>query len=374
MTPTEHIKAEIRSLIRCDPWYGLMLRHFEVVETLSVPTIGVRHDGHGDNFRFQLVFNPEFIDKLDRKELQEILKHEVLHPTFHHCRKETSSMRWNIAQDCAINSLLDLGVFQGLVQKFGCYLPGEGILVDIPAGKSADWYHANLPDSVDEGSGEGSGTIDDHSQMSPEVMEKLKDIIKKTTEYIAESNQWGSVSEKTREHLRNYLSGYDWRAELEHCVGRIRDMDVISTRRKYNKRHAHAPGIIRKRVPRVLVAIDESGSVSAELWVMLANALASLSLHAEFDLVPFDFAVAADRLTRFKRGKPATFGRSLAGGTNFDAPTSYFNEQSRDYDMLLIATDGEAPAPGHCDKRRVWLLPHGRQLMFNTGERVIFAR
>jgi predicted metal-dependent peptidase len=366
------VQEAVRALIQSDPWYGLTLRHFQYVEDVSCPSIGVGSDGTGLNQRLTLIYSPAFIDTLSQRELMEVLKHEVLHPTFAHLRKETHSRRWNIAQDCAINSLLDQNVIGAICDRIGGYLPGRGELKDLPLLKSADWYHANLPESAD--TGEGEGTIDHHAPLSEEASRKLRDIIEQTTNKVAESNSWGNVSAELRQHVYNYLSGYDWQSELAHIVARTRDTEVISTRRKLNRRLAHAPGVIRKRIPRILVAIDESGSVDANMWKMLSSALATLSLHCEFTLLPFDCAVAEDKLQKFKKGHTASFGRSLVGGTNFDAPTKYFNEHSSEYDALFIATDGQASAPVECDKRRTWILPDGCSMYFPTDEKLVYVR
>lgn len=373
MTDTEKaLYLAMAKLTMHAPWFGLMLRHFKLeVAPPGFPTIGVQSDGTGLNLRMKLLYNPEFLAKLSQAELQEILKHEVLHPALSHTRKETSGIRWNIAQDLAINSLLDRSVLEPLCLRIGGCLPGVGEFKDMPEKKSAEWYHANLPDDIEQKYG---GGFDEHLQLSPEAQEKLREIIKETTDHVSQMGQWGETSAEIRSAIQNYLKGYDWRRELENIITRTRDLEILSTRRKVNKRLPHAPGAIRKRVPRVLVAIDESGSVGPDLWTMLASALASLSLHATFDLLPFDYGVAADRLQSFKKGRPATFGRTLTGGTNFDAPTAFFNEHSKNYDVLFIATDGEAPAPRECDKKRIWIVPEGRALMFATNERVIYVR
>lgn len=365
----------IEGLILSEPWYGLMLRHFKRVEAPEgFPTIGVSFEGAGINIRMRLLYNTAFIDALTAAELQEVLKHEVLHPTFSHLKVSTTGKAWNIAQDLAINSLLRRDVLEPLCTRIGGCLAGVGHFAELPSGKSAEWYHAHLPEGTEEKYGDGSGTLDVHQQLPPEAQQKLREIIKQTTEHVSQMNQWGNISAEVRSAIQNYLQGYDWRGELERIVTRTRDLEILTTRRRINKRMAHSPGVIRKRVPKILVAIDESGSVGPELWKMLASALASLSLHASFDLLPFDCAVAVERLQTFKKGRVATFGRSLAGGTDFSAPTAFFNEHAKTYDALFIATDGEAPRPVDCDKRRVWIVPEGRALAFETDERVVYVR
>ena len=98
------------------------------------------------------------------------------------------------------------------------------------------------------------------------------------------------------------------------------------------------------------------------------NKLAGL---ASFTVVPFDTEVDQSKVYEWKKGQSKKAERVLCGGTDFEAPTKWANENN--VDGLIILTDMEAPKPGRCKAQRLWLTDDrgARQPYFQTNERVI---
>ena len=107
---------------------------------------------------------------------------------------------------------------------------------------------------------------------------------------------------------------------------------------------------------------------------MLASFFAelnSLSSLAEFTVVPFDTEVDPSLVYKWKKGERKTWERVKCGGTCFDAPTRYVNEEK--FDGHIILTDMEAPKPIASKCQRMWMTDQNgkdRQY-FTTNERVI---
>lgn len=100
----------------------------------SVPTLGV-------DARLRLYINESFAAKLSHEELATILIHEVLHVLFKHFRRADAlqikshedRLNWNLAGDCAINTVLkDMGM--AFPQWKSILEDGE----ELPEGKTPD--------------------------------------------------------------------------------------------------------------------------------------------------------------------------------------------------------------------------------------------
>jgi predicted metal-dependent peptidase len=137
-------------LLMQEPFFAALSRRIDKKASTAIPTAGVRVNP--DSGQFEMVYNPNFFATLSDAHRAGVLKHEFYHLIFEHVTgrlpEEGMSKKWNFATDLAINSNLRNELPEGAL------IPGEGHFADLPVGKSAEWYFANLPDA-DEGEGEG---------------------------------------------------------------------------------------------------------------------------------------------------------------------------------------------------------------------------
>ena len=359
------------SLIMKDPYYGLFSRHFKFIESSSIAVAGVRYR----NNSLEFVYNPNFILGLSDDLLETLIRHEVLHPSLGHLENFGKwDDSWNIAADLAINSHLPKA---HVLAMNGCY-PGGPSFEDFPAGKSMEYYEPLVRKmSKERRGGNQAGLLDDHLEsdaLSSDGKDLINKIISDTLRDVKNNNLWGSVPIELRAQITAYLYGkYDWSKHLARIVGRTRCSDILFTRRKKNKRFPGMfPGSIRQYRPRIVVGVDESGSVSNDMWTAFAGKIGSLSKYASFTYVPFDSQVHASGIRDFNVGERFKIGRRATGGTNFSSITRWFNERSREYDALCILTDGEAEAPNACKKKRFWILPDGCKFNFSNSEETVY--
>ena len=92
----------------------------------------------------------------------------------------------------------------------------------------------------------------------------------------------------------------------------------------------------------------------------------SFNLHC-----PKHSEVFEDKVYVWKRGEKRRKERVLCGGTCFDAPTRYVNENS--FDGHIVLTDMMAPKPISSNCQRMWMTTkaHADRPYFQTNERVI---
>jgi len=123
-----------------------------------------------------------------------------------------------------------------------------------------------------------------------------------------------------------------------------------------NKRFPYVfPAKKVRRTAKIALSLDQSGSVDDKMLAQFFSEISVLSSIVDFDLIPFDTQVYEDKIIRVKKGKTIKRERVLTGGTDFNAPTKYVNENN--YDAHIIVTDLGAPTPGRSVCRRMWIAP-----------------
>ena len=392
-------------LLMEEPFFAAISRRIDKRASYAIPTAGVMINP--DTAQFEMLYNPKFFADLTDLERADILKHEFYHVLFEHVTgrmpADVNMKLWNIATDLAINSHL-----QNLPK--GGLIPGEPDtpFENLPRGESAEWYLANMPEfdndkgdnqsgpSSSESQGQGSSggdpsdgdsqsdgipdTLDDHSgwqECSQEVKdmakERLKEVVRKAAEEASASNRWGSVSQATRKKVMKMLdTKVDWRKVLRFFVKSSQRANRSSSIKRINRRYAYVhPGRKSNRVARVAVSVDQSGSVDDNMLSMFFAELNKLAQIAEFTVIPFDTQVDESKVFVWKKGQTKLPERVLQGGTCFDAPTDYVNNEG--FDGHIVLTDMCAPKPKPSKCQRMWMTTkeHAGRNYFSTNERVV---
>jgi predicted metal-dependent peptidase len=281
----------------------------------------------------------------------------------------------------------------------------------MPLGESAEWYLANLPQQEENeggegGSGEGSGepgeeggdsqpgengqgsgsgepgSFDDHSgweeaasgEAAVMAKERLKNAVKEAAQEAAQSAKgWGSMSGQVKKDIMKRLeTKVDWKKVLRYFIKTSQRANRSASVKRINRRYAYIhPGKKVNRQAKIAVAIDQSGSVSDSMLEAFFAELNKLASLASFTVVPFDTEVDESKVYEWKKGQNKKTERVLCGGTCFEAPTKWANENT--VDGLIILTDMEAPKPGRCKAQRLWLTDErgASRPYFQTNERVI---
>jgi len=399
-------------LLMKEPFFAALSRKIDKRASTAIPTAGVRVNP--ETGTFEMLYNPEFFEGLTDAERTAVLKHEFYHLIFEHVTgrlpEAGMSRKWNFATDLAINSHID-----NLPE--GALIPGEGHFAELPRGKSAEWYFANLPENEnkeeengdgesgegqgeqgegggsgqpgegEQGEGQGSGNgepqpFDDHSgwgeaagdNTANEIAkQRLKEAMKEATQEASKNNSWGTVSQSVRQDIIDRLSAkVDWKKVLRYFIKTSQKANRSSTIKKINRRYAYVhPGKKVNRVAKIAISIDQSGSVDDNMLALFFAELNKLAKLAEFTVIPFDSAVGEDKVYVWKKGENRKRERVMYGGTDFDAPTAYVNE--RQFDGHIILTDMCAPKPKASKCQRMWMTTpyYAKHPYFQTNERVI---
>ena len=185
------------------------------------------------------------------------------------------------------------------------------------------------------------------------LSDRLDDLVR-----MAQANHsWGSIGGKLRERiLANLHPKLDYRAVLRKFRTSILSQQRSLTRMKPNRRYGFAyMGSRRDFSTKLLFAIDVSGSMGTkelQQGFSVVNRFFNYGVPA-IDVIQFDTKITTDAMT-FRRAQHEVklTGR---GGTNFNPVFAYL-EEHRDYDGLIIYTDGYAPCPAPPQNRRTRIL------------------
>lgn len=402
-------------LLKEEPFFCELSRYLKKVPSKSIPTAGVRFDP--ESFSFDLIYNPDFFAAMPKNQQVGVLKHEFLHIALGHCTtrsvKDINAMIQNIAMDLAINSLPSMP--ENLPDI--CCFPGKREFKDLPPGQAFEFYLEEVQKIVKKmgkggkgqkgeggqpGDGEGLGQFDSHegwngsaqgqgkpgegkgseaSQASVDAANKqiaegkLRDIVQKATDAAMNdrSHGWGSCPIEAKKLILEYLSRKpDPKAVLAYFIKTSIKAEKIHRVTKLNRRFPYIhPGRAWNRRARIAISIDQSGSVSDKMLAKFFSWLNDFAKYADFTIIPFDDGVFEDQIFVWKKGQKRPPKRVLQGGTNFDAPTKWVNENK--FDGHIICTDMCAPAPGKSTPSRMWItdLACSQNPYFKTRERVL---
>ena len=173
-----------------------------------------------------------------------------------------------------------------------------------------------------------------------------------------ESNEWGSISGNLQQMIEaNLIVSMNYKKILSSFRASILSQNRELTRTRPNRRYGFDfMGSHYKFTTKLLVAVDVSGSISdKELskFFSIINRFFKYGIK-DIDVIQFDFNITAPimNLKKAKKSIKVT-GR---GGTSFQPPIDYYTAH-KEYDGLIIFTDGYANIPNNSTHRRIlWVL------------------
>ena len=155
---------------------------------------------------------------------------------------------------------------------------------------------------------------------------------------------WGSLAGDLAEHVKaSSRASIDWKKVLFGFRAQVLSQDRHLTRMKPSRRTGFDNmGSVRQFTSKLLIALDVSGSVSSEAigyFLGVVNSAFKYGITA-IEVIQFETIVTVSQTINHAMKDVIAVGR---GGTDFQAPVDYAAE--RDFDGLVIVTDGEAPEP-----------------------------
>lgn len=360
-----------KKLLINDIFYGLFLTTIEKKESKDIPLAAVGLNK--STMEFSLLINPDEWFKYSDEVKFNVLKHEGMHLTMFHLltmdRYPNSKMD-NVACDLEVNQYCDrkglpnwcifLDDFQNKYPK-----------LDLKANAGRDHYYKELMKMSEEEKEElgidekaehkwvivdGDGNKIDPNSLTEGERDAIRVQVEHTIESIVEEIQksQGHVPHEISSMIKGFVKPkpkFNYAKYIRNFVGNSTKYTIGTSKLRENQRFPGQPKVVLKPLNRILVLVDESGSVSeSELYDFL-NEIHHLSKKTDIEIRPFDTQV----MKPVKYSGKGSFERTNCGGTSFTAAVDFYNQDAR-YNSCLIFTDGHAEVPPKCGKRLLWVI------------------
>jgi predicted metal-dependent peptidase len=297
-------------------------------------------------------YNPLLFEayKLTILDVVEVLKHEYSHIILHHCWVALPDhTKDNIAADIEINQDPWVNVGKSaFIKEHACtYDKYEGLETQ----KARETYYNQLKDpdkklqgASGNGSGQDEGTpspVDGHKEWKPDP----------TTEEV-----WRRITNEVLEEAKTqgYLGG-DAIEYIEAKWQKVKPLDRIlkrivqrhfsisitegETRLRPNRRFPLLPGVRDQYGPKIVWAVDTSGSMSSKELGIILSVIRWQSKRMPVDVIQCDAGVT-DVIKNATPKKLKKVGLKGRGGTSFKPVFEHITEKYKNrIDLLIFATD-----------------------------------
>ncbi len=345
---SEDLGRAVIALIREEPFFGHLLSGINRDLSDQTETVGVSfRDG-----RPLLSVNPDFfVNELQIEgQRSAAIKHEVLHLLLDHPGRfdaeRMDQQIFDLATDLVINQLIG--------ERWP--LPPGAIQLDsfefaLPPDRTVEWYYRELLSKRDEIPEGMSPEHSDHQQWSGgdqvEAAIGRHELVRAVRDAKERAGQGFSLLPSEVQELVETLidelePSVDWRRVIRMFATSSRRTRIANTLRRPSKRYGTYPGIKVKRLHRLAVVIDTSGSIDRDsLGDFFSEVRAIWRQGSQVTIIEADSAV---RETWEYRGSapPKARGR---GGTAFDPALRWIAEAVPPFDAALYFTDGKAAMP-----------------------------
>ena len=389
LSPEDKITYAKDWIYEHQPFFSYIAMHLQTIDAkeegigMEMPTMAVRECG-------DIIYNPDFINGLDKDEIVMVLSHEIMHVAMEHLsrRIDRDPKKWNYACDFVVNALLKEAGFKvtkAVFDKDGNLIQ-NGVLYDPKYdGMSAEEVYAMLPEElVDqledfmsddcdgdcsncEGSNnqqsQGKGSCnkqklfkDEHLEADPQNEEEKKKLEEKLTEMkdrIIEAAEYARTIGKLPGSMKSYIDGIyktkiDWRHALRKYIMNtlMHDYTWSKPAKSTFVTGIYLPGI-RKEGIEVTVAVDTSGSISDEQLKQFKSEIFAIS--RSFDNITVHMLMHDTDIQEYqmiteslsKGGTKKFDGTEWAGrgGTDHRPVFDYVREKLPNTRILICLTD-----------------------------------
>lgn len=361
------------NLLISDEFYGLFFATLQKKERTDIPlaAIGVNKS----TMEFTLFLNPKEWFKYDDNIRMGVLEHEMKHLTLFHLVTELSKTNSkvnhkmdNIACDLEINQKID----KKNLPKWGVFL--EDFKKKYP---KLDWkenagrrhYYNELQKLSEEEKqdlgisenaehiwitvdGEGNITNEElTSQQKATLQAQLEGTIKQVADEMSKSA--GKLPHEINELMKGFIKPkpkFDYKRYIRNYIGNSDKFILKSSKLRENQRFQDNPKIVFKTLNKILILIDESGSVSERELYDFLNEIYHIKKNFDIEIRAFDTQVG--NVVNYKGNN--SFPRTQCGGTSFTAAVDYYNKSRNS--SCIIFTDGHAEVPPPCYKKLLWVI------------------
>ena len=391
---TESTKAEIQqatesmivariTLMMKQPFLGNLASRLILKATNEISTAAT--DGRS------LLFNPKFVNKLKKKEIEFLCGHEILHVILSHAGVDSrldgrDQKIFNCAADFCVNLML---VEQGV---------GE-LITTVPClydKKYTNWateeiYDDLMQKSDSEKSSMSGKVLDEHlkdsdetgpegTQMTPEQRQAIKDDMREAMISAAQSCEPGSVPAGLKRLISEFTEPkMNWRELIQQQIeSQVKfDFTYAKPSRRGSGMDVILPSTKKEPAIECTIAIDTSGSITNKMVSeFLSEVNGIMSMYTSFKVAVMCWDTRVYGYQEFDENNSdglLSYEINGGGGTDISCVFKYFEENEIEPKQLIVFTDmelfGSWGNPNLCDT--IWLAkgsnkvaPYGTTIKF----------
>ena len=353
------------------------------------------------DFKINMFFNKDFIDKLNDDELLGLILHETLHLSLYHNvrNKDKNGQLWNIACDLEVNSIIN---------SLGFKLPEGGLMpqkdFNLPSRLSAENYYDQIYKELEQqmqngkGKGNGSGvgisiegkcTLDSHDHWSKTeseselVKQVIDSVVKSAIEKNAQDIEKSSIKDNITSALKDasgmkkssrygnspgdFISKVKvtgngkvkWNFILNRLIRKTLSSNYLSSFKRTSRRYGElVKGKIKNhKIDNIIVAVDTSGSIDEKLHERFMEEIILIRrmFKVEIRYIQCDTEIKQDiKLKRYTDIENIEI--KGGGGTDFVPVFEYIKQKHYTPNAILYFTDGQGRYPEKSNIDTLWIL------------------
>lgn len=341
-------------------FYGYFLLQMgrEINFDISSPS-GVNFKGS----KYVIYFNPLLFLKLDIKQMETTIKHEILHIISMHlirakeCKEngKYSTIAVNLAMDVVVNQYLN-------------YLPPYSATLEwvnvnyslqLEAYQTFEYYLDKIQNELDlqdenEDGEEHDTNIDEDEyvkydqEKTHDIWDESDDIDEKTmtefTQKFVNSSQKGTLPEYMKSFIaqfKNKNGELPWNLYLKKLMGTIESnkKKTVTRRNRRQPNRLDLRGELRSHKAEIAVAIDISGSISDEEFRQAIKEVLSIIKNHNHEITIIECDREIKRIYKVKNVRDVQDRVATGGGTEFSPVFEYLN--AKKFNLLIYFTDGK---------------------------------
>lgn len=337
------------NLLVSNGFFGFLAMHLKLVEATEV---------HGQKIDTMAVdgvsmfYNPTWTLKLDERECEGVVAHEVMHCAFKHFTRRGSRdpMIWNIAGDHVINNDLT---------EAGFKLPKPNCCDPKYKGMSTEEVYDDLMKDATKITIQISGGSGGEGGMDPGQCGGVLDAPGDANKQDAVNQTWeasvraavqvaaGQNAGQIPGSLRSLIADLNrpkvsWREKTRRFVDQsmIKDFSWSRINRRSASIGCLMPGLISDRLHKLVFFVDISGSVSHDMAREMVSECAGALDEGVADQMVVAYAdTMVQHVDEFQQGDIVTCGHHYGGGTAFSNSFKWLAENHPDASCVIYLTD-----------------------------------
>lgn len=351
-------KVNLSLMEEKDNFYGYFLFQMsrEIKFDISSPT-AVNFKGA----KYVIYFNPLIFLKLNIKQMESTIKHEIHHIISMHLvrakevKDKYSTLAINIAMDIVVNQYLN-------------YLPPYAVTLGwinskynlkLEPYETFEYYVERIQTELDLQEEDEDGEENDNNkyedietkycpEKTHDIWEDSNDIDEKTlkefTEKSINNSQKGKIPaylESMISSLKNSKGELPWNVYLNRLMGTVESnkKKTITRRNRRQPNRLDLRGTLRSHKAEIAVALDISGSISDEEFKQAIKEVLNIVKNYNHEITIIECDNEIKRVYKVKSVKDIKDRLSVRGGTKFTPVFEYANKKK--INLLVYFTDGE---------------------------------